>query len=1442
TDPEGITLTKEIEFEETGEGFWQPSNATVHLDPNYIVEMEVDEFELNGSEPDLETDLDEGRNVIDYRESSEIPDVYMNGAIRKTYEEIISDPTLSISGIVKDKNGKLLSGVRVQGLSQKVEKNFNGRVVQAHQVGDYLDARVAWTDDQGRFALSFGEAGEYGLRFSAKNNSEKRIAYIETGTDDLNVEMSPLGQIKGQVVRVSDGRKVPVPNATVEIERLDHDLFSSLPYRRTRTATTNSNGEFEIDNVRTYEVGGDEVDQQPVQRKVSCQGATEYLVFRSGEFLKEVELVLPEPDASDKTTKGPRLQVRYVASQEKMDSAELMPLKNPSVQDGYALPVESDTLLSEEDFELAGMEPHGNPGDYMVVLKVKPESQERLTRILDDSDRSWIAIAFDGQILARGPKTDFLQRLPQGNILPLSGLKEGEGKAIEAAVASSQQRAIQATGESEAAGADDPEMMVNAKSEASIAIVGETAIALHGFVTLDGSAWTPRGEALDFASLGATSENALGQVVQRLRRKTRMERVTHPGAVFGLLFSADHSDDAIDSHLNLQHSWKNDWDTGEMLGFGTDDPNRQLLALFYDAQREEEIPPVWDSLTDVYWGWRPGTIEIDPAEEESEYPFLDGRVHVNIVDRDDSPTPAINSKEVTVRMVGQTFPQGFRVEGLLPNGETLISSMSGDQQERTYSFAIDAFEPEGSKIVLGVQQRQSIQWRNIDLQPLLDFVGDEQNVQASLVNSEPTPIPDTPEQHIRTPRNSILDFSTDDKGRTLQVYQRPEGATEPIGVWIDKEKMSDPDSPPDIQVWADKIVWDPNKQVAEAEGHVKVHWPEKILLESERMSYDHGRRTLSASTQVKATHRWDRPDQINFIEAASATIEFSSAGLKSSKFHKPVETTRDTSYGDQTLEYVEPGRVEGQVWIGDRPASNAQVIYDRYAPEHGPSWEKPIQANSEGRFVVDYLPPGKYRFSRLVSWTQKLDGTTGGIATGSHGTRVEVKSGETATVRIGGYGRPITGRFVLEENAEGETVSLAATELRYLTLKEKREKGYGGTILVINIEEDNTFTVPDVTPGTYEFAISVRESIDNPIDRIVFAEPSVVEIPEIPQRDEDEPYDLGEIRLSLNEDFSMETPERGVLSGHILNASTGAPIADAFVAIDHSGDSGGANLERFKEEGIYATTRTGSDGAFVLDGLAYDPAHPLDVTHPGFIRDSSVIAITRVDPSREVDISLRPGGVIQGRVVNEAGDSLSLPLSLQLNSEDGRPFYPHDADWPASPNLSGQSDYDGHFSFDGLDSGLFSVNAWIPLNQSEVHYYGGVSGIKVQTGATAEVELPPFEDGGDLLVTLTGTTNPPKFQPIVIVSPDLHLLDLLGGPFHPEDERIGDVLAGSMRWLRIPDEEARFENLPEGEYAVLAFANIPAGSGTAQGAVHVLGERVEVKSGEREEVALKKPE
>ncbi|MCA9432447.1 MAG: carboxypeptidase regulatory-like domain-containing protein, partial [Candidatus Omnitrophica bacterium] len=339
-----------------------------------------------------------------------------------------------------------------------------------------------------------------------------------------------------------------------------------------------------------------------------------------------------------------------------------------------------------------------------------------------------------------------------------------------------------------------------------------------------------------------------------------------------------------------------------------------------------------------------------------------------------------------------------------------------------------------------------------------------------------------------------------------------------------------------------------------------------------------------------------------------------------------------------------------------------------------------------------------------------------------------------------------------------------------------------------------------------------------------------------------EPYDLGEIRLSLTEDHNMETPERGALSGKVLDASSGAPIADAFVAIDHSGDAGGSNLERFKEEGIYATARTGSDGAFVLEGLAFNPAHPFYVTHPGFIRNSSAIAITRVDPSREVDISLRPGGAIHGQVVDESGTVNPLRLSLHLAAEDGRLFYPPDADWPAYPHHDGKSNQQGQFTFGELDSGVFSVAAWLPTKQDSVHYFGETSGIQVQAGATAEIELPPSNGGGSVYVRFEGTVKAPKFAPLIILSRDPELLSLVGGPYHPEDEKLGRALAGGIRALRASENQGMFDNLPEGEYAVLAFANIPAGSGTAQGAVHVLGERVEVKSGEREEVALKKPE
>ncbi|MCA9448600.1 MAG: hypothetical protein KC931_15865, partial [Candidatus Omnitrophica bacterium] len=195
-----------------------------------------------------------------------------------------------------------------------------------------------------------------------------------------------------------------------------------------------------------------------------------------------------------------------------------------------------------------------------------------------------------------------------------------------------------------------------------------------------------------------------------------------------------------------------------------------------------------------------------------------------------------------------------------------------------------------------------------------------------------------------------------------------------------------------------------------------------------------------------------------------------------------------------------------------------------------------------------------------------------------------------------------------------------------------------------------------------------------------------------------------------------------------------------------------------------------------------------------------------------------------------------------LAAEDHRLFFPPEADWPSYPHLDGKSNQQGEFTFGELDSGVFSVAAWLPTKQDSVHYFGERSGVQVQAGATTEIELSPSDRGGNVYVRLEGTVKAPKFAPLIILSRAPGPLSLVGGSYHPEDKNLGRALAGGIRALRASGNQARFENLPEGDYILLALANIPAGSGTAQGAVHVLGERVEVKSGEREEVALKKPE
>ena len=110
---------------------------------------------------------------------------------------------------------------------------------------------------------------------------------------------------------------------------------------------------------------------------------------------------------------------------------------------------------------------------------------------------------------------------------------------------------------------------------------------------------------------------------------------------------------------------------------------------------------------------------------------------------------------------------------------------------------------------------------------------------------------------------------------------------------------------------------------------------------------------------------------------------------------------------------VEPwGRVEGTCRVGIRPVAHQKIRLFVDATSKTSTdyefYEYEAETDEQGRFVVERVFPGDARAT-----TATPQGTNRG-AYGSIGSdTIEIKSGETAKVTIGGRGRPVIGRLIL---------------------------------------------------------------------------------------------------------------------------------------------------------------------------------------------------------------------------------------------------------------------------------------------------------------------------------------------------------------------------------------------------------------------------------------------
>ncbi len=224
------------------------------------------------------------------------------------------------------------------------------------------------------------------------------------------------------------------------------------------------------------------------------------------------------------------------------------------------------------------------------------------------------------------------------------------------------------------------------------------------------------------------------------------------------------------------------------------------------------------------------------------------------------------------------------------------------------------------------------------------------------------------------------------------------------------------------------------------------------------------------------------------------------------------------------------GRIEGRYLIQDepQPGENIRLSIDGFSSRgvHFSYSQYQAQTDDEGRFVVEHVPPGLARlYTRTVGPFP-----------------FEVQPGETAKLTIGGSGRSVVGRLeaagdmplpiiasrqpsrLLRQGPEWpnrqERADLSREEweeflANWKATPEGRAWHFGFQGHQIRIEDDGSFHIADVEPGTYTLSINLTNQdpyrpAETEREVIVARLEQEVEVPE-----GEGPFDLGSLPLDV---------------------------------------------------------------------------------------------------------------------------------------------------------------------------------------------------------------------------------------------------------------------------------------------------------------------------------------
>jgi beta-lactamase regulating signal transducer with metallopeptidase domain len=280
--------------------------------------------------------------------------------------------------------------------------------------------------------------------------------------------------------------------------------------------------------------------------------------------------------------------------------------------------------------------------------------------------------------------------------------------------------------------------------------------------------------------------------------------------------------------------------------------------------------------------------------------------------------------------------------------------------------------------------------------------------------------------------------------------------------------------------------------------------------------------------------------------------------------HGFAQITSKEFEASHELKLQQWGRVTGTAMIGDKPAANRSIgLFHRNHPMPKPEQRRSLQeidnhqttTDASGRFTFDRVEPGEVGVGRMIM------GQTWSTTTGPY-AHVDVKPGQTATVTIGGKGRPVIGKIQVPPQLKGK-INLDRLSGRFMTqtsplrpplppgwekmsLEAKkqwrtrfenspeghqfaqkiREQQDGLQSYGFVINPDGSFRMEDVVPGTYvgNGIIYGPSNAQGDFGRPIARLNATVTIPPIPTGRSDQPLDMGVITVTPIPTSQPSTP------------------------------------------------------------------------------------------------------------------------------------------------------------------------------------------------------------------------------------------------------------------------------------------------------------------------------